>query len=301
MIDFISKHCLTPFRMWLVFFIPCVFGALLGLVASTAFAARTINTLPWSESFNQNNYSDLLWLSPGATHSWQPTAGFNGSGAAKITGPSAEGYGGLGQFLLARNLRPEQLNVRVLVWHGRTWATLSGGGKFIIMNREGNRGRPMFIYGESGAMDTLGACDGTVCKFRQNDTSNMQWWANGTERFKIGNGSGMRSHEWISIEAEANTRTGMIRLYIDTQDGQLSGLYLERPMDDTGTGGLWSHVDIIGGYMNRGNVRADPENYFMLDEIAIATSRIGPPAGFRGGTPQPPQLVAPVLISAEGM
>ena len=80
------------------------------------------------------------------------------------------------------------------------------------------------------------------------------------------------------MELEANTRTGMIRLYVDTQDGDLSGLYIERYMDDTGPGGTWSFGG-VGGYM-RAAVRADPNNYFLLDEIVVSNSRVGPPSGF---------------------
>ena len=87
--------------------------------------------------------------------------------------------------------------------------------------------------------------------------------------------------------------TLLLRLYIDTQDGELSGLYIERPMDDTGAGGTWSMIDIIGGYMNWGSSRQDAENYFMIDEVAINSQRIGPPAGFvtSGVRPNPPTSV----------
>ena len=57
-------------------------------------------------------------------------------------------------------------------------------------------------------------------------------------------------------------------------------LYIERPMDSSGPGGVWSYVDIIGGYMNHGAVQQDPENYFMIDELKIDDHYIGPPAGF---------------------
>ena len=113
------------------------------------------------------------------------------------------------------------------------------------------------------------------------------YWPNGTETFRLGAPGRGRSHEWISVEFEANTRTGMIRLYVDTQDGAETGLYIERPMDDTGTGGTWSMVDIIGGYMNRGSIRQDPENYFIIDDVVLSSSRIGPPANFRSGDVRP--------------
>ncbi|MET0535819.1 MAG: hypothetical protein ABW171_16505 [Steroidobacter sp.] len=272
------------------FVLACMFAGGMS-IATTASAARTVRSLPFTENFNSNNYSDLVWITQGATHTWMSSAGFNGSGAAKFTGPNAEGYAALGQFIFGLTSTPAQLNARFLIWHGRLWHELGAGGKLVIFNRSGNRGRPMVIATDftSGNWESWGACDGTVCRFEGGD-----YWPNGQERLKLGNqtlGGGRRSNEWISVEFDANTSSGMIRLYIDTQDGQMSGLYIERPMDDSGPGGTWSMIDIIGGYMNWGNVRADPENYFMIDELVIDDSRIGPPAGFRSGTtvrPNPP-------------
>jgi hypothetical protein len=262
-------------------------------VATTASAGRTISSLPWSENFNSNNYSDLVWVSEGATHTWSSTGGYRGSGAAKFTPPNAEGYSGLGQVVLASNLSPTKLNVRFLINHGRSWSQVAGGGKLMILNRDGNRGRPMLIYGEwpqnfgANAWDTLAPCDGTVCRYQGGD-----YWSDGTDSFRVGNGTTGRSHEWISVEMEANTAGGgTITLYIDTQDGREAGQYITRPMDDTGGGGVWRQMEILGGYMNRGSsVRGDPENYFMIDELAFSTTRIGPPSGFRSGEvlPNPP-------------
>lgn len=261
------------------------------LAALPSLASRTINSLPWSESFNADNYRDLVWITQQATHTFLPNGGFNGSGAAKFTGPLAEGYSGIGQVILSENVRPTQMNVRFLIYHGRTWGAQSGGGKLLIMNRDNKpRARPMLIYGEwrQGGWMTLGPCDGTVCRYQAGD-----YWTDGSDSFRVGDGSTGRSHEWICIEMEANTAgNGSITLYIDTQDGRLRDRYISRPMDDTGGGGVWRYIDIIGGYMNRGPSRQDAENYFILDELAVSTSRIGPPAGFRGGT-QP--LPAPVL------
>ena len=264
--------------------------ALLTLLVPVARAETIVTSLPFSMNFDQNNYSDVVWLSSGATQTWLPTGGWRG-GATKITPPNVEGYAGLGQFILSQlPVIPEQLNVRFLVYYGPTWWENAVVGKLIIMNRDGNRGRPMVII-RDGALagqnwETWGACDGTVCKYEGGD-----FWPDGTDRLRIGDRPAGREQEWICVELEANTRTGMIRLYVDTQDGALSGLYVERYMDDTGPGGTWAFVDIIGGYM-KAAVRQDPGNYFMIDELVIDSRRIGPPAGFASVvSPRPPSDV----------
>lgn len=276
-----------------------IIAVLLGLLVTLpAMAARTITSLPWSESFNANNYSDMVWVTQGATHAWLPAGGWNGSGGAKFVPPNAEGYAGIGQVLLGSGLRPTQLNVRFLIYHGRTWSQVSGGGKLVILNRDTNRDRPMLIYGEypsnfgADAWDSIAPCNGTVCRHEGGD-----YWPNGRETFRIGNGAASsptgRAHEWVSVEIEANSNTGVIRLYIDTRD---------RPepltwSTTTSTGGAFTMMDILGGYMNRGNARADAENYFIIDELAFSTTRIGPPSGFRGTAP--PRFPAPVLLDVQ--
>lgn len=266
---------------------------LVAVCAQSAHAERILRSLPHAESFDSSTYaSDLVWITQGATHTWIPNGGWRG-GAAKFTAPLAEGYSGLGQFLLSGlSQRPEQLNVRFLVYYGATWFDYGPGGKLVIMNRDGNSGRPMVIIRDwtdsFGSWETWGACDGTVCRYQGGD-----YWPDGTDRLRIGDPPRGRERQWISVELEANTRTGMIRLYVDTQDGALQGLYVERYMDDTGTGGIWSHIDIIGGYMNSGSSRQDPENYFMIDELVVSSQRIGPPAGFvTGRQPSPPAGVS---------
>jgi hypothetical protein len=255
--------------------------------ASTASAARTIRSLPHEEHFDTNAYaSDIVWTVQGGTHAYMASSGWRG-GAAKFTPPTTgEGMSGLGQFMFSGlSSIPEQINVRFLVYHGSTWNQYAPGNKLVIMNRDGNRGRPMIISRHVGSgaerWETWGACDGTICRYEGGD-----YWPDGTDTLRIGNPSVAREHEWISVEFEANTRTGMIRLYVDSQDGRLSGLYVERPMDDSGTGGAWSYIDTVGGYMSQA-IRSDPENYYMIDELKIASSKIGPPSGFVGGSVRP--------------
>jgi hypothetical protein len=250
------------------------------LVATPASAERHVRSLPHVENFDTNAYqNDIVWVQQSATHTWMPTSGYRG-GAAKFTPVlSGEGMSALGQFHFSSlSPVPAQINVRFLIWHGSTWNQYGPGNKLVIMNRNGNGGRPMIITRHVGSganrWETWGACDGTVCRYEGGD-----FFPDGTDSLRIGNVTGARERQWISVEFEANTSTGMIRLYVDTQDGQLSGLYVERPMDDSGAGGVWSYIDTIGGYMASAE-RADPENYFMIDELVIDSRRIGPPDGF---------------------
>lgn len=261
-------------------------------ISGPASAERIITSLPHIERFDSDAYSrDAIWLTGGARHQWMSSGGWRG-GAAKFFPPTVgQNYSGLGQFILRMGTVPEQLNVRWLMYHGSTWREYASGEKLIIMNRNGNGGRPMIILRESQSSgqtwETLGACDGTVCRYEGGD-----YWPDGTDRLKIGNPPVAREQEWMSLEFEANTRTGMIRLYVDTQDGRMNGLYIERPMDDTGPGGTWSYVDIIGGFFNLAS-QADPNNFFMVDELQIDSRRIGPPDGFTSSTrPQPPTNVS---------
>lgn len=244
-------------------------------------AARVITQLPHAERFDTPAYaSDLVWTSEGATHVHVATGGWLG-GAARFTPPVTEqGYAGLGQFLLSGLATvPAQLNVRFLIYHGSSWNLHGPGNKLVILNRDGNPGRPMIITrhwneGLPTQWETWGACDGTVCRYQGGD-----FWPDGTDALRIGDPPVGREHEWVSVELEADTATGMIRLYVDTRDGTLRDLYIQRPMDDTGPGGTWSYVDIIGGYMERATT-VDAETYFLVDELVIDSRRIGPPAGF---------------------
>lgn len=283
----------APWKMAMAVF--AVLGSC--LVAGSAFAERIIRSFPHVETFDANNYSDLLWIPDDRSrqwHEWVPNGGWRG-GAAKFHPPtSPQSYSGLGQFILNMSQVPEQLNVRWLMYHGSTWREYASGEKLIIFVRNGNRGRPMIILREDEyrgeTYETMGACDGTVCRYEGGD-----FWPDGTDRLRIGNPPLAREEEWICVEFEANTRTGMIRLYIDTQDGELSGLYIERPMDDSGPGGTWAYVDIIGGFFNEAS-RWDENNYFMVDELVIDSRRIGPPEGFVQGPTRRPAAPTNVRV-----
>jgi hypothetical protein len=258
------------------------------LIGSLAFASTaSAQTILNSQMFDSAYSNSIVQLQQGCVHTWLQNGGWRG-GAAKFTPPTTgEGACGVWAFDFAGMAQvPEQVNVRFLLFHGSTWQEYGPGNKLVIINRNGNDGRPMVITQKYDNWETMSACDGTVCKFDQGGG-----YSQGGDRLKIGNPPLAREEEWISVELEANTRTGMIRLYIDTQDGDLQGLYIERYMDDTGPGGTWSFGG-VGGYMRQA-VRSDPNNYFLIDELVVASSRIGPPAGFGNSTrPRPASSVS---------
>jgi hypothetical protein len=260
---------------------------LLILFPLSSFAERRI-TLPFSENFDANNYQDLVWTTNGASHSWLSNGGWKGSGAAKFLPiVSGQGMSGLGQFV---GLSTTHLNVRFLIKHGSAWGILSGAGEFtnkvIIMNRAEGFERPMLIsrHGYQTDWISYGACDNTVCNYEGGD-----YWPDGTDSYRIGPPPFNRSGEWVSVELEADTQTGVIRLYITTQDGELSGLYTQQTMSHPGD--MLRYIDVIGGYFNIAPVPG-PDNYFIIDNLVIDDSYIGPPDGFiAGNPPSPPRML----------
>ena len=263
-----------------IIFFTIIFLGLFGWAGSSE-AAKNI-TLPYEQKFDTNAYtSQEVWISEGATHTWQSGGCWSG-GCAKFTPPYGpnQGYSGLGQYT---NLSGTQLNVRFLLLHGPTFREYAPPGtanKLVVLNR-GTLLRPMLIYRTysdsswtSNPYMTIGPCDGTTCKYYGGD-----FWPDGTDTYRIGNAPDHRELEWVSIEIEANAITGIIKLYIYTQDGELAGLYQTQTMTP---GETWSYVDIIGGFWNSGGVQ-NADNYFMIDELKISNSYIGPPAGFIAG------------------
>ena len=253
------------------------------LLPMSSFAERRISSFPFSEDFEANNYQDLVWVTNGARHEWMPNGGWQGGGAAKFFPiVTDQGYNGLGQF---QGMNTEQLNVRFLIRHG---ARFNSGGltytKVIIMNREGYRERPMIGGRQEGSWRTYGACDNTICRYEGGD-----FWPDGTDSYKIGDPPFAREDEWISVEFEANSRTGIIRLYITSEDGELNGLYVQQSMSTPG--GAFNYIDVLGGYFNIAP-EPHPDNYFIIDKLVIDDNYIGPPDGFiAGNPPSPPRIL----------
>jgi hypothetical protein len=190
------------------------------LMPLTAFCERQITGLPFEESFDENNYQDLVWVTNGARHEWLPDGGWDGGGAAKFFPIlTDQGYNGLGQFV---GLSTEQLNARFLIRHG---SKFNSSGltytKVILFNRNGYRERPMIGGRQYEGWRTYAPCDNTVCQYEggfgvdgiPDDEANghYPWWPNGHDRFRIGDPPDNREEEWICVELQANSRTGEIK------------------------------------------------------------------------------------------
>jgi hypothetical protein len=243
-------------------------------------AEIALSSYAFEEKFDTDNYiPQIVRLSGGATHTWLPTGGWRG-GAAKFTPPlSDQGYAGVGGLYMDSIPTENQVNVRFLIYHGSTWQEYGSNNKvFILDGVNAREQRSMVISRETGEYVAWGACSGTVCKYEAGGL-----FPDGSETFRIGNKPLHREEEWISVEIESNVASQYVRLYIHTQDGEFNGLYIEQTLDIS-SNPAWMRLDMIGGFMDAA-IQADPNNYFIIDEVKLSTSYIGPPAGFLADPP----------------
>jgi hypothetical protein len=157
------------------------------------------------------------------------------------------------------------------------------------VNRRAFR-RPMIISRQPGDYVAYGSCDNTVCNYNVHHNNQEPYWPDGNDQFRIGDSAiGVNSmgqvweqveEEWVSVEFEVDTVEGYIRTYIYTQSGRIAGEIVTKQMDYPGS--TLKYIDILGGYMGQA-IQAHPGNYFMIDNLAIDDSYIGPPAGFVDG------------------
>lgn len=212
------------------------------LIPTTAYCDdRHVTSFPFAENFNENNYQDLIWVTNGASHEWVNTQGWQGSGAAKFFPNTADNaYMGLGQFThFNNNQGVEQLNVRYVVYYGSEWNPGGQQNKVVVMNRSSDpeyndqQSRPMLvtIADDPGnpTWRSFGVCGGEGCAYEGG-----QNWPDGTDSFKIANPPLGRAGEWVSVEMEANTTTGEVKVYIHTRDGELSGVYAQYMLEELG-------------------------------------------------------------------
>jgi hypothetical protein len=268
-----------------------VISLIFSLVPQPTLAERAI-TLPFTEDFDSNDYTDLLWVEGSGSHSWESSSGWSG-GAAKFVPPSS----GPGQYIVGlgsfTGLNESQVNVRVLVYMGATYGESVGSvgygyqNKFIIIDKSdsGNRGMSIFERWDSSPFHySPGACDDNTCHYENGlgpyDLGDPPvYWPLGTDKFR----STDRQEEWFCFELEADLDTQTSTIYIWTQDGVMNGIYKTVPLADGSS--YYSQVQVIGGFYN-GYMTANADTYIMFDEVKIDNQFIGPPDGFLDDDPQ---------------
>lgn len=246
-----------------------------------------LESFPVDVSMDSRSYVDdylLPWTAVNAQHSFLPTGGWNGCGAARFVPPSTgEGMAGLGQVLGIRDVTSTSfLAIRYCIKAGPTFAEHSHGAKPIILFRADPSGssdihdfgsRPMVISrpDPQGRGIVYGLCDGTVCTYVGGD-----YWPDGSDTFWLSASSG-----WACLEFDFDLANDQMRMYVSTQDGRFDDtLYLTATFRDTnsGPGGIFTGIDTVGGYFAA--AQADPGNYYDIDDLALHTAHIGPPAAF---------------------
>jgi hypothetical protein len=247
-------------------------------------------SLPIRIGFDDDAYAtdqSIVWASAdaGAAHEWIPDGGWDGCGAARFWPPaSSENMSGIGQVLGLRNVGDSPfLAIRYCISAGATFPELSEGAKPIILWRadpatqeqlhdDAVGARPMVISRADprGRGITYGLCDGTVCTYAGGD-----FWPDGSDTWVL-DASG-----WSCIEFDFDLAADEMQLFVTTQDGRFDDTpYLSATFRDenSGPGGVFTAIDIIGGYFAQ--AVSDPDNYYTIDDLVIDHAHIGPPPGF---------------------
>ena len=246
-------------------------------------------SLPIRIGFDDDAYAtdaSIVWASAdaGAHHEWIPDGGWDGCGAARFWAPPLEGVSGIGQVLGLRNVEDSPfLAIRYCISAGATFPELGAGNKPIILWRADPAtdeqlydpavgSRPMVISRPDplGRGITYGLCDGTVCTYAGGD-----FWPDGSDTWVL-DASG-----WSCVEFDFDLANDQMQLFVTTQDGRFDDTpYLSATFRDenSGPGGVFTAIDIIGGYFAQ--AVSDPDNYYTIDDLVIDHAHIGPPPGF---------------------
>lgn len=279
---------------------------LIAFSPNLAAAERAIQ-VPFSETFNQNNYPDLVWLAEGngATFTHLNSGCWSG-GCAKFTPPTSVtnsgvngAMAGLGHFT---GLDVSRLNIRLLIKIGPSYfstARNSGGGignKFIDVHssnwtRLGILGLHPY-HTVDDPPDTRYYTFGTMTVPSTAYYYTSQGGNRSDATFHIADGSNDYGGQWVAVEYEINNSTDTTKCYIWTQDGQFNGEYISAPSAIPANASYF----YIGGYYNNIHL-ADPNSYMIIDELVVDDDFIGPPAEFGTGDPDITAPTAPVDLT----
>lgn len=245
-------------------------------------------SFPIRIGFDDDAYAtdaSVVWTGAdtGAHHEWIPDGGWDGCGAARFW-PALEGVSGIGQVLGLRSVEDSPfLAIRYCISAGATFPELGAGNKPIILWRADPEtdeqtydpavgSRPMVISrpDPEGRGISYGLCDGTVCTYVGGD-----FWPDGSDTWVLDDSG------WSCVEFDFDLAEDRMQLFVTTPDGRFDDTeYLNATFRDeaSGPGGVFTAVDIIGGYF--ASTTSDPDNYYTIDDLVIDTAHIGPPPGF---------------------
>lgn len=233
------------------------------------------------------------------TGSIESLVGYGGGGAYKLAPEPDQGNWGMGVGFIRHDfnfdggggMRPGTIHVRILMKISADyWTTADAADEFksLIMRRcnsdcsaaGADTERVIALIYDEGV-------DGWTPRISEN-IGTQATIQGGFGNFNFDN----YADEWVCIEYEADLNEGVYRVFIDTQDG----LYTSEsgttpyavldPVVDTSPA-AWHHISRLWGYLmgfqEHTTVNGyDP--YYLLDELIIDDSYIGPPAGFTAST-----------------
>jgi hypothetical protein len=223
------------------------------LVATNAYASRAV-TLPWELTFDNNSWiADLARTECGGT-STHVTAGCYSGGCMKVTPPSAAcagggvngGATGLGWVTYPNTNR---IHIRFLIKFGPTFPSS-------VRNAGGNLESKFILLDSPSRIGLLGLIGSDT------DGRYLAWAAYGNLNVWT-----FRNQEPVWIEYAP----------FRIKDGVRTGAYTDVSKSSSGgSTGFWMSYFNSYGVANEGN-------WYLIDNLAVSTTYIGPPQGFTGG------------------
>jgi hypothetical protein len=238
------------------------------IVAFLLFLSSAAFALELTEDFDDDSYaSSMLWITQGATHTYEASGGWRG-GAAKFTPPTSEGYSGLANF---GSINARRVNVRFLYYMGSTYNDIPDNNKWMIINRSpyGDGTRVIIMQHPYAAHNcNVGACYNVDCGYSAY-------------------GLALYINQWICVEIESDLDANRTRVFLTTQDGVYNGtVIVSNTISSPGTGNH-DQITILGGYY-QGSLAPHANRFVKYDELRISTAGyIGPPPGFLGSGQKP--------------
>lgn len=257
-------------------------------------SGQAISSFPWSLSFDSTGDWDVDGVLTsdecGGTARRVTTGCYAGAGCLKVIPPTSAcaggGYNGgavgAGWFSYSNTSR---IHIRFMIWVGPTFyesITNGGGGlinKFVLQdnnndyprtgilgfNAESPAGSGFVAFGVLAADESY--------HYNASPTEPGYWQENAA--FYINDTTNHST--WICVEYWIDTADGESGLYIWTAAGLQDSFYITNAVSGsaTQTGFYFSYFNCYGV--------ADADNYYIIDDLSVSNSYIGPPDGFVGG------------------